>query len=178
MKWPIFALAIAFILFSSCTSYRIISDYEKNVNYSSFKTYQVMNHKDGFPAGADPENRQQVIQAIQFEMNTLGYSESKQPDLLVAWFVKVKDVETVDFYMNYYDEWDVHREMQIVEYQEGTLVVDLIDVKNNRVIWHAKTSDRVYAGMPNLDEKIKNVVEAMFDKYEKDIATIENVAVR
>lgn len=38
----------------------------------------------------------------------------------------------------------------------------------NKVVWYGKTSDQVYEGMPNVERKINDAVNAMFKKYTKD----------
>ena len=165
----IFLTSLIVILFSACsTSYYIASDYEKGTTFESYKTYKVYNHKDGFPLGANPINKQRIDRAIHNEMDALGYKTSDDPDLLVSWFVMVKNVKSVDVYHDYYRGWGYDRHVSVYEYKEGTLVIDMIDREKQQVVWHGKTSERVYEGMPNVDKKINTAIRAMAKQYVKD----------
>jgi Domain of unknown function (DUF4136) len=98
----------------------------------------------------------------------LGYQKKEEPDLLVSWFVTVKNVTEYDYYYNFYGRWRYPTYQTVYEYQEGTLVVDIINRASNQVVWHGKTSDRVYEGMPDVEKKINSAVNAMFKQYAKD----------
>lgn len=165
----ILSITLVIFLIASCaTTYQITSDYEKETVFNTFKTYNYLNHEHNFPLGANPINEQRIGRAIESELGNLGYKKSDDPDLLVSWFITVKNVKEVDYYHNWYGRWRYFPMVSVNEYQEGTLVVDLIDKKNNLVVWHGKTSDRVYEDMPDVEEKIKEAVGAMFKKYAKD----------
>lgn len=165
----IFLLSLLVFLYSNCTmNYWVLSDYEKEVNFSAFKTYKVYNHKDGFPEGANPINKQRIQRAIHKEMTGLGYETSDTPDLLVSWYVKVQDKRVTDVYRDFYHRWDYYS-VNVHEYQEGILVIDLIDRVNQEVVWHGKTSERVYEGMPKVEKKINTAVKAIVKKYAEDV---------
>ncbi len=164
------------LLISGCATYNISSDYEKGTDFSSFHTYKIMNHDHGFPVGANPINKQRIDRAINKEMAARGYTIADNPDLLVSWFVKVKDVKEVDIYHKHYLRYNNYHHVEVHEYQEGSLVIDLVDRANNQVVWHAKTTGTVYEGMTDVEEKINEAVAAMFKKYSKDAKVRKEVA--
>lgn len=175
----IFLIAAIFFLFASCNnSYRIASDYEKGVDFSAFKTYSFLDHEHGFPVGANPINKQRIERAVESELKSLGYEVAETPDLLVAWFVTVRNVKSVDIYRDYYRGWRYFEYATVHEYKEGTLVVDIIDKANKQVIWHGKTSGQVYEGMSDVEGKINDAVKAMFKKYAKDAGLNQAYATR
>lgn len=165
----IFLFGILVFLLSSCsTNYLVKSDYERNVDFSTFKTFQILKQKNGFPVGANPINKQRIDRAILKEMNELNFDTSKNPDILIAWFVKVKEVEEVNVYHDYYDRWNRARWVDVNRYQQGTLIIDIIDPNKKEVVWHGTTSDRIYDDMQDVEEKINEAVNAMFRKFAKD----------
>ncbi len=164
----IIIVLILFVLSGCTTNYWVISDYEREVDFNMYKTYEVYNHANGFPKGANPINKQRIERAIKKEMIELGYEASEEPDLLVSWYVTVEDKRVMDVYRDFYHRWAYYA-VNVYEYQEGTLVIDMIDRKKNEVVWHGKTSERVYEGMPNVDKKIKKAVQSMLEKYAKDV---------
>ena len=174
-----FFIAAIFLVLASCNdSYRIASDYEKGVDFSSFKTYRILDHKHGFPIGANPINKQRINRAVENELKTLGYEKSDKPDLLVAWFVTVRNVKSVDVYRDYYRGWRYIQYADVYEYKEGTLVIDIIDRTNKQVVWHGKTSGQVYEDMPDVEGKINAAVKAMIKKYAKDAKLEQHYAAR
>ncbi len=157
------------ILFSNCaTTYHITSDYESETVFNNFKSYNYLNHDHNFPLGANLINQQRIEHAIESELGQLGYQKKDNPDLLVSWFITVKSVTRVDYYYDHYSRWRFFAYPSVYKYEEGTLVIDIIDKANNLVVWHGKTSDHVYEGMPNVDKKIKRAVNAIFKQYAKD----------
>jgi Domain of unknown function (DUF4136) len=77
-------------------------------------------------------------------------------------------VTEYDYYHDFYGRWRYPAYQTVYEYQEGTLVVDIINRTSNQVLWHGKTSDRVYEGMPDVEKKINKAINAMFKQYAKD----------
>jgi len=157
-----------FLLASCATSYLVKSDYEKGVDFSEYKTFQILKQKHGFPVGANPINKQRIDRAILKEMNTLNFDPSKDPDLLISWFIKVEKVEEVNVYHDYYGRWRAGRWVDINKYDQGTLIIDIIDRNKKQVVWHGTTSDRIYEDMPDVEEKINDAVHAMFRRFAKD----------
>lgn len=164
----LFTFAIS--LLAACSTTRLLNtNYEKGVDFTAFKTYQLLKHKNDFPFGMNPINRQLIEKAIQKEMTNLGYQVSKEPDLVVAFFVKEKTIREVShYYRGYYGRWGYPSWIEVNEYQEGTLVIDLIDRTKKQVIWHGAAEGRVYDDMKNVEKEINETVEAVFKKYAKD----------
>lgn len=159
---------VAFLFASCATTYSVTSDYEKGVNFSSYKTFQILKQKKGFPVGANPINKQRIDRAILKEMNEFGFDTSKDPDLLVSWFVKVKTIKEMNVYHDYYGRWRGRNWVEVNEYDEGTLIIDLVDRKSKQVVWHGVTSGRVYENMPDVENEINEAVKALFEKFAKD----------
>ena len=169
-------LGLAFLLLGSCsTSIAVRSDFERGTNFQAYHTYQMLKHKDGFPIGINPINRQRLERAIHNEMKALHYTEAANPDLLVAYYVSVEKHR--DYYTDYYGRWRPISRVRVYEYKVGTLVVDLIDAKQNLIVWHGSTSDRIGDEMDNAEEKINPTVAAIFEKYANE-ANIKMMAKR
>ena len=170
---PIFLLGIVALMISSCASYnRVFSDYEPDVDFSAFETYQVIEHNNRLAVGGNPINSQRLTRAIEREMDDLGYKQSENPDLVVSCYVKVRELEGPQFYYDFYWGWGGIRYVDVQHYQQGTLVLDLIDDKNNRVVWHGKTVGRFHNDGINYGEKINRAVAAIFVKFREDSGLI------
>lgn len=160
---------ISLLIFSSCAnSYHVTSDFLPQTDFKTYESYAVLDDDHGFITNADPINMQRIENAIQNELKGMGYEESKTPQLEVFWYVKVDRHSEPYFYRDQYNRWDNSAHPQVIQYKEGTLVIDLIDCASNKVIWHGKTSDRVYEDMKHIDKKIDAAVKEMMDQYRKD----------
>lgn len=162
-------ISLISFLFTACApTYHISSDYERGVDFSAYKTYQMLQHKEEFEAGINPINRQRIERAIQREMDILGYHTATYPDLLVAFFVKTKRVREYDYYRPFYDRWGYPGWTHVYEYEAGTLVIDLIDREKKEVVWHGAASGRIYENMNNIEEEINKVVRQLFERYHEE----------
>jgi hypothetical protein len=90
----ILPVLLLFVL-SSCSSIRVNSDYDKNVDFSQFKTYAF--HKRGVDrveiSGLD---KKRILNAIDAELSKKGMTKSENPDLLVNIFTKERERIDVD----------------------------------------------------------------------------------
>ncbi|MBT8218412.1 MAG: DUF4136 domain-containing protein [Bacteroidia bacterium] len=169
-----FPFAVMILFVASCaTMYHVYSDYERNIDFTEFKTYKVVNHENGFPVGASPIDKQRIRRAINYEMQAIGYQPSDNPDILVSWFVKIENRKGVNVYRDYYGRWRYRQYLSVYDYKAGTLVVDLIDQNTNDVVWHGKTYESILDRASNREKKIKNVVREIFGQYMADTGVEE-----
>ncbi len=157
-----------FFLLSCGPTYLITSDCEKEIDFSTYHTYKVRQHQKDFRIGINPINQQRIERALNREMKRLQYQVSDNPDLLVSYFVKIERIQEINPYGPYYRQWQYPHWYKVNEYEEGTLVIDLIDPQKNIVVWHGAVSGRVYRNMEKVEEKINRVVKELMDTYAKD----------
>ena len=141
------------ILFlGSCTSVRVLSDYDKNANFSTYKSYAF--YKTGIDkAQISDLDKKRILRAIETEMSTRGFSKSESPDILVSIFTK--ESEQVDVYNNYWGGggfgwgWNPYfyggfgpgwgwGGSNVSTRTQGSLYIDLIDAKNKELVWQGK----------------------------------------
>jgi hypothetical protein len=145
-------MALVFMAFalSSCTSVRVLSDYDQNTNFNTFKSYAF--YKTGIDrAQISDLDKKRILRAIESEMGARGFVKSENPDLLVSIFTK--ESEQVDVYNNNFGwgwggwGWGWNPWMwgpgwgggsQVSTRTEGSLYIDLIDAKNKELVWQGK----------------------------------------
>ena len=72
---------------TSCSSVRVASDYDKNANFSQFKTFAF--YKTGIDkAEISDLDKRRILRAIESELLAKGYTKSENPDMLVSIFTK------------------------------------------------------------------------------------------
>ncbi len=170
-KWYLllFCLLTSLMTFTSCAfQYDIISDKETDINFKKYRTFDIIHDDHGFEKGANPINKQRIDRAVEKEFQEIGYFYSENPDLQIYWFIIVDTELEAGIYNAYYSRWRYPRAVDVYEYQVGSLVIDIIDTRSGQVVWHAKASGRVDEGMPDVEDKINQVVKEIFTNYKRD----------
>ena len=82
----IIALPMLLVMFlASCTSVRVLSDYDKDANFTNYKSYAF--YKTGIDkAQISDLDKKRILRAIESEMSSRGFTKSESPDILVSIF--------------------------------------------------------------------------------------------
>ncbi|SDR72733.1 protein of unknown function [Polaribacter sp. KT25b] len=67
-------------LLMSCSSSKVMTDYDNAINFSDFKTYSFYEDVGG---GLNELDVKRVIFAINFELNQRGFKETESPDFYI-----------------------------------------------------------------------------------------------
>jgi hypothetical protein len=154
---------LAAMTFAGCATMMVSSHIECGVNFASFVTYD-WGPPDNLPVGDprldnNPFFNDHLQGAIEKKLAANGYERvtSGTPDLLVHYHASVNqrlDVYTVD---NRYGYCYGNCEPQITDYEQGTLVVDLVDARTNKVVWRGWSQDTVSGVIDNQERLEKQV---------------------
>ena len=166
-------MVIVIALAVSCSSITTQYDYERGEEFSRFKTFSFL------PAPPELGQNQLVMKrigdAIVKHLATKGLTETdNNPDLNIAVYTKVKDKISVTSYgygyAPYYTwgYWGPGRgAVDVRQYEEGTLIIDLVDAQAKEMVWRGMASKALpSAPSPEkIDKIIDNVVAKIFEKY-------------
>jgi len=165
MRTRIVLFIVAAALAAGCATLTVSSHIERNVNFTDFVTYD-WGPPDNLPVG-DPrlDNNPFFVDylqgAVEKELAKRGYERALtgQPDLLVHYHVSVS--EQVDVY-----DADVKNgycyancQPRVVEYEQGTLVVDIVNVKTNKIVWRGWSQD-VMDGVIDDQQRLEQQIDA------------------
>jgi len=180
----VLSLLFLFIL-GSCVSVSVHSDYEKNTDFSQYKTYAF--YKKGIDKVEISDlDKRRILRAIKDEMNAKGMVISENPDLLVNIFTKSR--EKIDVYNNSYYGWYPYYYGYGYGYYgggfghgfgynnvststEGTLFIDLIDTNKKELVWQG-IGTGVLSYSKNIDKKearIREFVSMIMAIYPPDV---------
>lgn len=119
---------ITFLLLTSCSSNKI--NYDKSVDFSQYKTFAFF--KKGLDHLKIPIKKKRfVVKTISEALLQKGFTKSSHPDLIVNIYTKLH--ERVDVYPYYYSPY--HRHVRVEKSKEGRLYIDIVDLKQKKVIW-------------------------------------------
>ncbi|MEB8330762.1 DUF4136 domain-containing protein [Flavobacteriaceae bacterium KMM 6897] len=174
------------LFMGSCTSVRVLSDYDKEANFNSFKSYAF--YKTGIDkAQISDLDKKRILKAIETEMATRGFVKSNDPDVLISIFTKER--EEVDVYSNYWGGrygwgWNPYYYgwgpgfgwgggNNVSTRTEGSLYIDMIDTKNKELVWQGRGVGTLNntQNIEKKEERIKEFVSEILKAYPPMIAS-------
>ena len=167
----IIILPFFIFLFASCSSVRVYSDYDKNVNFSLYKTYAF--YKTGIDKVEISDlDKKRILRSIDEEMSAKGLYKSETPDLLININTKAeKNVDVNQFNGGWGYGWGFGwnpywgANTMISTSTEGILTIDLIDAKKKELIWQGEGIGNLTKDTNKKDENIKTFVSKILVLY-------------
>jgi hypothetical protein len=146
-----------------------VSSYvERGLDFAQYRTYD-WGPADALPTGDPRLDRNPFFQdhvqgVVEKQLASKGFarSESGTPDLLIHYHASITnriDVNRIDRQYGYCHE--VECQAGVSEYEAGTLVIDLVDTRTNRVIWRGWAQDSVEDTLDNQDKMARQIDEAV-----------------
>jgi hypothetical protein len=163
-------LLLIFVL-SSCSSVRVVSDYDSITDFSKYQTFAF--YKPGIDKSKISDlDKKRIMRQIEASLKAKGMIISKNPDLLVSLFTKER--ERIDVYNNNfygYGAW-YGGGSSITSTPEGTLYIDLIDRSKNELVWQGiGKGDLIMSNVEKREARIKEIVTKILAQYPPVIKT-------
>ena len=170
MKKSIAALLLLFLI-CSCSSVSVISDYDKNVDFSPYKTYAF--YKTGIDKVEISDlDKKRILRSIDEEMATKGFTKSETPDLLININAKAeKNINVNQFYTGFGYGWGFGwspywgGDNSVYSSTDGILTIDLIDAKKKELVWQGEGTGYLTKDTNKKDENIKTFVTKILALY-------------
>ena len=156
---------LCLVMLTSCSSVRVVSDYDTKVDFTSYKTFAF--YKKGIDkASVSDLDKKRIMRAVEAELLAKGFSKSANPDILVSIFTKSREqVNVSDNNIGIgwgYNPWFYGRtNININQYTEGTLFIDFIDKNTNELIWQGIGSGAMK--MSNIEKKEERINEFVYE---------------
>lgn len=174
MKLLKFLPFLAVLLFASCSSVQVTTDYDNTVDFQQFRTYAFM--KDGVDKiNISDLDKKRILKAIDEQLTAKGYSKSDNPDLLINLFTDTKQIVNVNTYggwgYGFYRPWGWNPWMMGPGYQsvststEGILYVDVLKAKSKELIWQGKGTGYLTNRQSKKEERIKEFVSKVLETF-------------
>ncbi|MEO9570790.1 MAG: DUF4136 domain-containing protein [Polaribacter sp.] len=149
-------LLLSIVLLSSCSTIKVVSDYDSKVDFTKYKTYAFYKPEIDKAKISDLDKKR-ILRAIETELLAKGFTKSKKPDMLVGIFTKSREKvninqNNVGFGWNPWWGGMNNNNMNINQYTEGTLFIDFIDKEKKELIWQG-----VGTGALKLQNRAKKV---------------------
>jgi hypothetical protein len=171
MKAIKFLPLLFLFVFTSCSTVKVATDYDKNANFSTYNSFAF--YKPGIDkAEISDLDKKRILRAIESELMLKGMNKSQTPDLLVSIFTKER--ERVDVYNNNFgygwgwSPWyyGSYYGSTVSRSTEGSLYIDLIDAKTNELVWQGiGSANLITDDMERKEARIKEIVKEILAQY-------------
>jgi hypothetical protein len=169
-KLSIFVIAIL-LLFSSCSTIYVKTDFDRDADFSVYKTYSWIPDKNRTQRNKLMEDqliRKHIYSAVDRELAEMGFekTDGQRADILVTFYIGTKKKVDVTHYGYGYGRWGgfYNRGVSVHRYKEGTLILDFIDAGDKQLIWRGWASS-VFHGRENAAEDIAKSVKRILQEY-------------
>ena len=170
--FKILFFSLCVIILTSCSTIKVVSDYDTNVDFSTYNTFAF--YKKGIDkASVSDLDKKRIMRAIENELIKKGFTKSENPNLLVSIFTKSREqVNVTDNNFGFgfgcgYNPWFFwSSNVNINQYTEGTLFIDFIDKNKNELIWQGIGSGAMkMSTIDKKEERIKEFVAKIISTY-------------
>ncbi|PWT71890.1 MAG: DUF4136 domain-containing protein [Bacteroidetes bacterium] len=187
MKKLNYFLALTTVLFviSSCEpSLKVTSDYDKEVNFSQYKTFRMVQ-LDQQHQTISQLNQQRIINAVINEMKKKGFIETADnPDLHVNAIIILQDKKSVTANTNYYGYggyyrpygWggagmsSSHTTYDVQNYKDGSLIIDVVDARTQKLLWEGIGNKEIDKPASDPDKAIAEAVASIMANFPPGLA--------
>jgi hypothetical protein len=165
-------------LAASCaTPVTVSADFDRTVNFARYHTFGFAGGHLEINGVSDDGNtivKDRIRNAIVSVMTSKGFVEvPANPDVVVGYFAGARsrtEIESMPPYTPevgpfWYGGWwgPGYADWWTRTYEEGTLVIDLVDHTTQRLVWRAYA--RAEVSTPLTDEKIHRGIAKAFERY-------------
>lgn len=170
-------LVIIFVIgLAACSSLKVSYDYDKQADFTKYKTYAFTEEALKLPVG--DLNRDRILKAIETELAAKGMTKSDSPDALIDIHVKAEEkvdatATTTPSYGGYgygrygYGGGFSTTQINYNEYIEGTLFVNMVDAAAQKIVWQGRATKTLDedASAEKREQNINTAVKQIFTKY-------------
>ena len=176
------------ILASGCSTLEVSYDYDPKADFKGLSSYAWLDEPQK-PTG-DPRIdgntilRDRIHEAVNTELRARGYREvSSDADFLVAYHVSLDRRQSVQTLNNYYGYgpgwgygygasyrpgyWAGAPETYVYEYEEGTLILDIVNPEDRQLMWRGSATDEVsFKSTPEKDQaQLNKAVQELLEHF-------------
>lgn len=174
LRWS--AVLVVGLAASACATMNVSSHVQRGLDFAQYRTWD-WGAADALPE-SDPRLddgffRDHLSGAVEREFARMGYErpESGTPDLLVHYHANISpriagtDSQTGACY-------DGDCRVRVMEYEVGTILVDVIDTRTQKLVWRgwAQTSvEGVIGNARKVEERVAKAVRGMFARFPRSM---------
>jgi hypothetical protein len=161
-----------FLIATACSSRVVVrTDYDREVNIKPYSTYLWADTKDieakNNPLYYNELNDKRIKTIVNEQLAAKGYepvSESAELILHYHLVVESKSELRTDPY-GYYGPYWLRPRINTYQYNEGTLIIDIMEAKTNNLAWRGWATSIMDSDKNIKEDLIRNAVIEIFKQY-------------
>ncbi len=185
-------LGIAMTL-SACVSkpVDVQASARSGVDFSSYKSFYMLPAPPGRPGQVinTTFHRRAAIAAVRDELLSRGYTQTQEREQADVWLAvqfsirnesRLRNVVEYDYeprrygygygygygYRSYYGySLSSHRRVEIEEFRQGNMIIDMVDRRNQTLIWEGYAQAKGEQQLNRAEKKIRKAVAGIFEQY-------------
>lgn len=177
MKIQILMVVLGVGLVAGCSTMKLKSQLADGADMSAYGTFQIHEivDEDTDAANVNMDNVERIQASIASALEGLGYEQSDTPDLKVAMYLKIEKRQgqypayyTGPSYFGHFYGYNYgprYRKEVTLEYNEGTLIVDLVDEADNELVWQGIIEDEFFPTKELTDADIRQTIGKLFKGF-------------
>lgn len=142
-------LPLILLLITGCSSIRVSSDYDPDFKAETLHAYAIINKAK---EGDDTLTMDRIQHAISHNLAQKGYHKvaKEDADFYVLFHVNVESKTRIDTDYQYVGVYPYRfgggmvATTNTVNYDEGKLIIDMINPTDNKIIWRSTATDRLH----------------------------------
>ncbi len=166
----ILLVGLMLISCKSITDLKTTTEFDENANFASYKSYKffdgisLSDTKDNYSS----ENRRSIENAIHKQLKKKGMNETETPDLAVNFLVidqhKSESMTHTSYQEQHYGGL-THLDTYIKDYEQGTLIIDLVDIQQNNLVWRGLGTGVITGNQEDSEDITQEAVKKILSKY-------------
>lgn len=183
--------ALLLVAVTAAFGMSVKSDYEKTFDFSRLRTFAFKTDRAGNdPLKANTIEADRIQNALAAQLSTNGYSQSQEnPDFIVAFYSHTKEKTEVQsvgpgfgfgpgFGWGYGIpgrgrwRWGYGPDIWTTTYNQGCIMADVIDPRNNEVVWRGVVTDTVN-GIDQSEKQADQAAKDLVQRFMKDAKKVE-----
>lgn len=185
-NYAFFSFIALALFFAGCgNSITITSDYDKQVDFTQFKTFGFLDWDEQSKSYVNDLDRRRIEDAVSKQLEARGFT--RVPDTgetMIGFHVIVETKSGTTAYTNHYGGMGYYgagggfgygygypyggastTTYQTYEYQIGTLIIDQFETKTRKLIWEGIAQGEIEEKKENREENLNKDMARMFADY-------------
>lgn len=154
-----FLLLSASLLAAAADTQTIRVQWERGTDFSKYQTFAWIDGQS-----ADPDVDPLIRHTVGDQLSGNGiFPDEQDPDLHVAYYASAQ--EEVQITGGYSANWKEADAIMVSRFVAGTLVIDLVDASENRILWRAIATSTVTGDLQKSRSLIPRIIQKMFTDF-------------
>lgn len=175
MKKIIFFLVT--IVFTNSQA-QINSDYDKSIDFSKYKTISFAGWEKNSGRLLNEFDKERLSNALKYEFESRGIETvDNNGDAQITLYLVIRDKTDITAYttyntgLGYYGRWGYARggygttNVSSYDYLEGTLVIDMYDNDNKKLVWQGEITDVIQKKASKREKTIPKNMKKLMKKF-------------